>query len=66
MKTTTTYQETLRQLLLGPLQSLNDFSEAQSNNIGAYGSLNCSYLELVPWLWKEEEVSTYVNVPCPG
>ena len=59
-------KDTLRQLLMGPLLCLNDFSENQLNNIGAYGSLNCSYLELVPNLWKEEEVSLYVSVPCSG
>ena len=58
--------DALTHFLNGPLNSLNDFSENQCNNISAYGSLNCSYLETVANLWSDEEVSLYISVACPG
>ena len=61
-----TCSEGLTQSLSGPLQALNDFSDSQCNSISAYGSLNCSYLEVVSSLWREEEVTVYVTSACPG
>jgi len=61
-----TTPEALTLFLDGPLTSLNDFSENQCNNISAYGSLNCSYLETIVNLWSDEEVSVYATVACPG
>ena len=58
--------EMLNHTLVGPLNSLNDFCENHCNNISAYGSLNCSYLEKVTKLWTDEEMSIYVSAACPG
>ena len=58
--------DSLTQFLMGPLASLNDFSDHHCNNISGYGSLNCSYLEMIVNLWTDEEISVYCSVACPG
>ena len=58
--------EALNHSLSGPLQSMNDFSDYHCHNISLYGSLNCSYQEIVSSLWREEEITLYVTAACPG
>ena len=59
-------QEALINFLETPLSILNEMSSVFSSNSSAYGSLNCSYLELSPQLWRDEEVETLVKQTCPG
>ena len=59
-------EEALLQFLETPLSVLNDMSAGFSTNTSAYGSLNCSYMELSPLLWRDEEVETIVRKACPG
>merc|ERR1719474_1372525 len=59
-------QEALLHFLETPLGVLNEMSSRFSTNTSAYGSLNCSYMELSPLLWKDEEVETLVKKTCPG
>ena len=61
-----TSNDALSQALMGPLQTLNDFSDNHCMNISGYGSFNCSYLEIIENLWKNEEVSVYVPAACSG
>lgn len=48
------------------LTMLNDFASGHNSNVSAFGSLNCSYLELVPSLWVEEEIEVVSQQSCPG
>ena len=48
------------------LSLLNEFTSAHNSNVSAFGSLNCSYLELVPSLWKDEEIEVVSQQNCPG
>ena len=59
-------EEALLHFLESPLSVLNDESGKFSANSSAYGSLNCSFLELSPMLWKDEEVETLIKKTCPG
>jgi hypothetical protein len=58
--------ETLQLTLSGPLSHLQEMAQAHGHNVSAFGSLNCSYLELVPGLWVEEEVQVHVAAACKG
>ena len=59
-------EEALIPFLQTPLGILSDMSTQFSTNTSAYGSLNCSYLELVPMLWKDEDIEVFVKKTCPG
>ena len=48
------------------LTMLNDFASGHNSNVSAFGSLNCSYLELVPSLWVDEEIEVVSQQSCPG
>jgi hypothetical protein len=58
--------EALQLTLGGPLSHLQELAQAHGHNVSAFGSLNCSYLELVPGLWVEEEVQVHVAAACKG
>ena len=59
-------EEALLHYLETPLETLNQMSAGFSTNVSAYGSLNCSFLELMPSLWNDEIVETLVKKMCPG
>ena len=59
-------QEALIHFLETPLGVLSEMSTSFSNNTSAYGSLNCSFLEMSASLWRDEEVETLVQKSCPG
>jgi hypothetical protein len=59
-------EEALLHFLQNPLAMLCDMSTQFSTHTSAYGSLNCSYLELVQMLWKEEDMEVFVKKTCPG
>jgi len=59
-------EEALLHFLDSPLGVMNEMSRNFSSNTLAYGSLNCSFLELLPMLWKDEEVETLIKKACPG
>ena len=58
--------QSLELTLAGPLNCLQELAQAHGHSVSALGCLNCSYLELVPSLWAEEEVSVYVAAACKG
>ena len=59
-------EEALLHYLETPLETLNQMSAGFSTNVSAYGSLNCSFMELTPSLWNDEIVETLVKKMCPG
>ena len=59
-------QEALLLFLDTPLGVLNEMSANFSTSTSAYGSLNCSFLEMSPSLWRDEDVETLVQKCCAG
>ena len=56
-------EEALIHFLQTPLAMFERSSKFNSNT-SAYGSLNCSYLELAPSLWMNEDREVFVKKPC--
>ena len=53
-------------LHMQPLTILGELATCHTSLVSAYGSLNCSYLEVVPGLWREEEVEVVGREKCGG
>ena len=59
-------EEALVHFLETPLETLNQMSAGFSSSVSAYGSLNCSFMELSPSLWNDEIIETLIKKSCPG
>ena len=49
-----------------PLALLSSLASTHTTTVASYSSLSCSYLELAPSLYQDEEVEAAARVPCPG
>ena len=48
-----------------PLAPLVELATSYATTASAYGSVNCSYLEVTPALWQNEQVEAVVCQTCP-